>query len=65
MLNETPLRYDDEFVRHKILDIIGDFALLGMPIEGKITAEKSGHAVHAALMRKLLKTEHAWEIVES
>jgi len=63
MLNETPLRYDDEFVRHKILDIIGDFALLGMPVLGKITAEKSGHAVHAALMSKLLKTEGAWEIV--
>ncbi len=63
MLNETPLRFDDEFVRHKILDIIGDIALLGMPVEGKITAEKSGHAVHAALMSKLLKTEKAWEIV--
>ena len=50
MLNETPLRFDDEFVRHKILDIIGDLALLGMPIEGKITAEKSGHSVHASLM---------------
>lgn len=65
MLNEGPLRFHDEFVRHKILDIIGDFALLGMPIRGKITAEKSGHAVHAALMSKLLKTESAWEIVES
>ncbi len=65
MLNETPLRFDDEFVRHKILDIIGDFALLGMPIEGKITAEKSGHSIHASLMSKLLKAEHAWEIVES
>ena len=65
MLNETPLRFDDEFVRHKILDIIGDFALLGMPVLGKITAEKSGHAVHAALMSKLLKTEGAWEIVSS
>ena len=65
MLNEAPLRFDDEFVRHKILDIIGDFALLGMPIEGKITAEKSGHSVHASLMSKLLKAEHAWEIVES
>jgi UDP-3-O-[3-hydroxymyristoyl] N-acetylglucosamine deacetylase len=65
MLNETPLRFDDEFVRHKILDIIGDFALLGMPIEGKITAEKSGHSVHASLMSKLLKSERAWEIVES
>ncbi len=64
MLNETPLRFDDEFVRHKILDIIGDLALLGMPIAGKITAEKSGHSIHAGLMSKLLKTEHAWEIVE-
>jgi UDP-3-O-[3-hydroxymyristoyl] N-acetylglucosamine deacetylase len=64
MLNETPLRFADEFVRHKILDIIGDFALLGMPVRGKITAEKSGHAVHAGLMTKLLKTEGAWEIVE-
>lgn len=62
MLNKTPLRFDDEFVRHKILDIIGDVALLGMPVQGKITAEKSGHAVHAALMSKLLKTEAAWEI---
>ena len=63
MLNETPLRFDDEFVRHKILDIIGDLALLGMPVQGKITAQKSGHAVHAALMSKLLKTEKAWEVV--
>jgi UDP-3-O-[3-hydroxymyristoyl] N-acetylglucosamine deacetylase len=63
MLNETPLRFADEFVRHKILDIIGDVALLGMPVLGKIKAEKSGHAVHASLMSKLLKTESAWEIV--
>lgn len=65
MLNENPLRYADEFVRHKILDIIGDFALLGMPILGKITARKSGHSVHASLMSKLLKTESAWEIVDN
>lgn len=63
MLNENPLRYKDEFVRHKILDIIGDFALLGMPLLGKITAEKSGHSIHASLMSKLLKTENAWEII--
>lgn len=63
MLNKTPLRFDDEFVRHKILDIIGDLALLGMPIQGKVTAEKSGHSVHASLMTKLLKAEHAWEIL--
>ena len=65
MLNETPLRFDDEFVRHKILDIIGDVALVGIPVLGKVIAEKSGHAVHAALMSKLLKTETAWEILES
>ena len=65
MLNENPLRFRDEFVRHKILDIIGDFALLGMPVLGKITAAKSGHSVHAALMSKLLKNESAWEIVKS
>jgi len=65
MLNENPLRFTDEFVRHKILDIIGDFALLGMPVLGKVKAEKSGHAVHALLMSKLLKTESAWEIVEN
>lgn len=64
MLNETPLRFADEFVRHKILDIIGDFALLGMPFLGKLKAVKSGHAVHANLMSKLLKTENAWKIVE-
>jgi UDP-3-O-[3-hydroxymyristoyl] N-acetylglucosamine deacetylase len=64
MLNENPLRFQNEFVRHKILDIIGDFALLGMPVRGRIKAYKSGHAVHAALMSKLLKTESAWRIVE-
>ncbi|HLM00426.1 MAG TPA: UDP-3-O-acyl-N-acetylglucosamine deacetylase, partial [Pyrinomonadaceae bacterium] len=63
MLNENPLRFQNEFVRHKILDIIGDFALLGMPVRGRIKAYKSGHAVHAALMSKLLKTESAWQIV--
>ncbi len=65
MLNEHPLRFTNEFVRHKILDIIGDFALLGMPVLGKIKAQKSGHSVHASLMSKLLKTENAWEIVEA
>ena len=64
MLNEQPLRYRDEFARHKTLDIIGDFALLGMPILGRLKAEKSGHSVHASLMSKLLKTEAAWAIVE-
>lgn len=65
MLNETPLRFANEFVRHKILDIIGDLALVGLPILGKVRAARSGHAVHAALMSKLLKTPSAWEIVQS
>ena len=65
MLNDTPLRFDDEFVRHKILDIIGDLALPSMPIQGKVVAEKSGHSVHAQLMSKLLKTEGAWEIISA
>jgi len=65
MLNEAPLRFDDEFVRHKILDIIGDLALLGMRVQGKVVAEKSGHSVHAQLMSKFLKTEGAWEIVST
>lgn len=65
MLNDTPLRFDDEFVRHKILDIIGDLALLGMQVQARVTAEKSGHSVHAQLMSKLLKTNGAWEIIDS
>lgn len=63
MLNESPLRFTDEFVRHKILDIIGDLALLGMPVQGKFTAEKSGHSIHAQLMGKLLRTDGAWHVV--
>jgi UDP-3-O-[3-hydroxymyristoyl] N-acetylglucosamine deacetylase len=64
MLNSTTLRFADEFVRHKILDIVGDLALLGMPLMGRIVAERSGHILHAALMTKLLRTRSAWEIVD-
>lgn len=64
MLNQTGLRFRDEFVRHKILDIIGDLALLGMPILGRVTAERSGHILHAGLMSKLLRVRSAWDIVD-
>ena len=64
MLNETGLRFRDEFVRHKILDIVGDLALLGMPLLGRVTAERSGHIMHAGLMSKLLRVRTAWDIVE-
>lgn len=65
MLNQTRLRFKDEFVRHKILDIIGDLALVGMPIVGRVTAERSGHVLHAELMTKLLRNDNAWEIVDA
>jgi UDP-3-O-[3-hydroxymyristoyl] N-acetylglucosamine deacetylase len=48
-----PLRFVDEFVRHKILDLLGDLALLGRPLEGRIYARKAGHALHAELVRRL------------
>lgn len=64
MLNETTLRFPDEFVRHKILDIVGDLALLGMPIMGRVRAERSGHILHASLMSKLLRKRTAWEIID-
>ena len=64
MLNETGLRFTDEFVRHKILDIIGDLALLGMTLLGRVKAERSGHLLHAALMSSLLRNRAAWEIVD-
>ena len=64
MLNQTGLRFRDEFVRHKILDIVGDLALLGMPILGRVTAERSGHIMHAGLMSKLLRVRSAWDIVD-
>jgi UDP-3-O-[3-hydroxymyristoyl] N-acetylglucosamine deacetylase len=56
------LRFEDEFVRHKILDAIGDLALLGHPVQGHLEASKAGHALHAALGRKLMATAEAWSL---
>jgi len=50
-----PLRFKDEFVRHKILDLVGDLALIGRPIVGEITAHRAGHALHSAFVEKLLR----------
>lgn len=61
ILNPEGLRYPDEFVRHKMLDCIGDFSLLGMPIMGHVVAEKSGHALHYAFLKKFFSEKHAWE----
>ena len=54
-----PLRFVDEFVRHKVLDLLGDLALLGRPLEGRIRARKAGHALHAELVRRLARGEVA------
>lgn len=63
VLNEEGLRYEDEFVKHKILDAIGDLYLLGHPLIGAFTGYKSGHALNNRLLRALLEHEEAWEIV--
>ena len=57
-----PLRFSDEYVRHKVLDLIGDLALAGRRIEGQVVAERAGHAMHTALVSRLLKDRSAWEM---
>ncbi len=63
ILNEDGLRYDDEFVKHKILDAIGDIYLLGNNLIGEFRARKSGHALNNQVVRQLLDTPDAWELV--
>ena len=63
VLNEGGLRYDDEFVKHKILDAIGDLHVAGRPMLAHYTAFKSGHALNNKLLRKLLADPTAWEVV--
>jgi UDP-3-O-[3-hydroxymyristoyl] N-acetylglucosamine deacetylase len=57
-----PLRFANEYVRHKILDLIGDLALAGRRIEGHVVAVRAGHAMHTALVQRLLKDRAAWEL---
>jgi len=61
IMNEEGLRYRDEFVRHKLLDCIGDFSLLGMPILGHLVLNKSGHAFNHEFLRKFLDRKDSWE----
>ena len=63
VLNSDGLRYDDEFVKHKVLDAIGDLYLLGHPVIGAFIAHKSGHALNNMLLRRLLESADAWEYV--
>ena len=57
-----PLRFTDEFVRHKVLDLVGDLALAGRRIQGRVVAERAGHAMHTALVSKLMKDRSAWDL---
>jgi UDP-3-O-[3-hydroxymyristoyl] N-acetylglucosamine deacetylase len=57
-----PLRFPDEFVRHKVLDLIGDLALAGRRIQGHVVAERAGHAMHTALVQRLMQDRSAWEL---
>ncbi|MBM3356219.1 MAG: UDP-3-O-acyl-N-acetylglucosamine deacetylase [Betaproteobacteria bacterium] len=61
VLNNDGLRYQDEFVKHKVLDAIGDLYLLGHPLIGAFHGHKSGHALNNHLLRRLLEDEQAWE----
>ncbi len=58
------LRFEDEFVRHKILDAIGDLALVGYPVIGHLVAHRAGHALHTEFAAKVLEAAHAWRLVE-
>lgn len=64
IINKEGLRFPDEFVKHKILDAIGDLFLLGMPIIGHFIAYKSGHRLNNLLLRELMSKTENWEIVD-
>jgi UDP-3-O-[3-hydroxymyristoyl] N-acetylglucosamine deacetylase len=64
VLNNT-LRFDDEFVRHKILDVLGDLALVGYPIVGHIVVHRGGHGLHTAFASHILREHEAWQLVDA
>ena len=61
----NPLRFDDEFVRHKMLDAIGDLALVGHPIRGHVVVHRGGHALHTAFATELLRQTDAWRFADA
>ena len=62
-IENGPLRFPDEFVRHKVLDLVGDLALLGKQILGNVVADRAGHAMHTALVSRILRDKTLWEEV--
>lgn len=65
VVNQSGLRFPNEFVRHKVLDLIGDIALLGFPFIGHIVAERSGHAMHTRLVEQILTQRDKWALITS
>lgn len=63
VLNEDGLRYVDEFIRHKVLDLVGDLKLIGCPVLGHVSAYKAGHAQHLGLMQAIAASPECWEVV--
>jgi UDP-3-O-[3-hydroxymyristoyl] N-acetylglucosamine deacetylase len=59
------LRFEDEFVRHKILDAVGDLALVGYPVIGHLVAHRAGHALHTEFAARILEETHAWRLVSA
>ncbi len=63
VMNSSGLRFKDEFVRHKVLDSIGDLSILGFPIYGHVVASKSGHATNIKFLKKLLAHPDSWDVI--
>jgi len=61
-IKNGPLRFPDEFVRHKVLDLIGDLSLIGHQVLGRVVADRAGHAMHTALVSRLLRDTSSWEL---
>ena len=65
LMNAEGFRFPDECCRHKLLDLVGDLALIGYPLLGRVLAERAGHAMHTALLLKLVRDRSLWELVTS
>jgi UDP-3-O-[3-hydroxymyristoyl] N-acetylglucosamine deacetylase len=65
VMNPEGLRFPDEFCRHKILDVIGDLVMFGRPLLGHVVADRAGHAMHVALVTRLLREKSAWKLIRA
>jgi UDP-3-O-[3-hydroxymyristoyl] N-acetylglucosamine deacetylase len=65
VMNPEGLRFPDEFCRHKILDLVGDLVMFGRPLMGHVVADRAGHAMHIALVSRLLREKSAWKLVHA